>query len=106
MGGDNRVLQRQWRGWSQETLAELSGLTVRTVQRVEAGDRVGPETRRALARAWGAPDINCLNTPTVFPTTEEIQAAEEKRLAELVRTRTLRHAQIILVVLALICFEE
>jgi transcriptional regulator with XRE-family HTH domain len=76
-------LQREWRGWSQETLAEISGLTVRTVQRVEASQPVGLDTRRALARAWGAPDIDCLNKPTVFPTMEEVQAEEKKRQEEL-----------------------
>lgn len=76
-------LQRTWRGWSQETLAELSGLTVRTVQRVEAGQPVGLDTRRALAAAWEAPDIDCLNKPTVFPTVEEVRQQEKKRLEDL-----------------------
>lgn len=78
-------LQREWRGWSQETLAELSGLTVRTVQRVEAAQPVGLDTRRALARAWGAPDIDCLNKPTVFPTMEEVQEQEKQRQEALAR---------------------
>ena len=30
--------QRQHRGWSQETLAEITRLNVRTVQRVENGE--------------------------------------------------------------------
>jgi transcriptional regulator with XRE-family HTH domain len=37
------------RGWSQETLAQLSGLNVRTIQRIERGQRAGLETLQALA---------------------------------------------------------
>lgn len=49
---------RQASGWSQETLAELSGLTVRTIQRVEAGRPSGLDTRRALARGLGYDDLD------------------------------------------------
>lgn len=44
---------------SQDALAETAGLTMRTVQRVEAGDRASPTTRRCLARGLGYdnPDI-------------------------------------------------
>ena len=45
-------------GWSQETLAELSGLTVRTIQRVEAGQTSSLDTRRALARGFEIPDTD------------------------------------------------
>ncbi len=38
--------------WSQETLVELSGLTVRTIQRVEAGQPSRLDTRRAIARGF------------------------------------------------------
>ncbi|MCY6382948.1 2TM domain-containing protein [Hoeflea prorocentri] len=40
------------RGWSQETLAELSGLSVRTVQRIERGGTASLETLGALAAAF------------------------------------------------------
>lgn len=42
---------RLLRGWSQEQLAERSGLSVRTVQRVERGRPPGLATAQALARA-------------------------------------------------------
>lgn len=67
-------MQRHFRGWSQETLAELSGLQVRTIQRVENAEASSPDTRRALARAFGAEDIDVLNKRTVFPTIEAIEA--------------------------------
>ena len=37
---------------SQERVAEMSGLSVRTVQRLEAGHRVSYATLRALAAAF------------------------------------------------------
>ncbi|HCS65967.1 MAG TPA: XRE family transcriptional regulator [Cellvibrio sp.] len=39
------------RGWSQEQLAEISGLSVRTIQRIEQGQKPGLETLSALASA-------------------------------------------------------
>jgi transcriptional regulator with XRE-family HTH domain len=40
---------RLQRGWSQEQLAELSTLSVRTVQRIERGQTASLETLKALA---------------------------------------------------------
>jgi transcriptional regulator with XRE-family HTH domain len=68
-------------GWSQETLAELSGLTVRTIQRVEAEQPSGLDTRRAIARGFQIPDLNVFNKPNPFPTQQELdqQKAEFDR---------------------------
>ncbi len=38
--------------WSQEQLAQLSGLNVRTIQRVEKGDNVGMESLKSLAAVF------------------------------------------------------
>ena len=43
---------RQERSWSQEQLADLSGLSLRTVQRIEASNKAGYESVRALALAF------------------------------------------------------
>ncbi|MCF6457423.1 helix-turn-helix domain-containing protein [Pseudoalteromonas sp. MMG024] len=40
------------RNWSQEQLAQFSGLNVRTIQRVERGDKVGSETLKSLAAVY------------------------------------------------------
>ncbi|MEH6525963.1 MAG: 2TM domain-containing protein [Sneathiella sp.] len=40
------------KGWSQEYLAQVSGLSVRTVQRIEGGQRAGLETLKSLAAAF------------------------------------------------------
>ncbi|MBK0052737.1 helix-turn-helix transcriptional regulator [Stenotrophomonas sp. S39] len=67
---------RQLRHWSQDQLAEISGLNDRTVQRVEQGDSASFDTRRALARAFDFNDIDVLNKPFSLPTDEELQAAQ------------------------------
>lgn len=69
---------RQQRKWSQEQLADLSGLSVRTVQRVERGLLSDIDTRRAIARALEFDDIDTLNKPFSIPTDEEQRAAQEK----------------------------
>ena len=38
--------------WSQEQLAQLSDLNVRTIQRVEKGENVGTETLKSLAAVF------------------------------------------------------
>ncbi len=43
---------REDRGWSQEDLAALSGLSVRTIQRVENGGRASLETLKCLAAVF------------------------------------------------------
>ncbi len=43
---------RQERNWSQEQLAEFSGLGLRTIQRMESSNRVSFETLGALAAAF------------------------------------------------------
>lgn len=69
---------RHVRQWSQEQLSEISGLSVRTLQRVERGDPSDLDTRRAIARAFEFEDIDTLNKPFSIPTDEELQAEKEK----------------------------
>lgn len=49
---------REARGWSQEHLAEVAGLSARTVQRIEAESNASPESRMALAAALGIDTID------------------------------------------------
>ena len=44
---------REEKGWSQEHLAAVSGLSTRTVQRLEAEGNASLESRSALAAAFG-----------------------------------------------------
>lgn len=69
-------LFRELRHWSQEQLAEISGLSVRTIQRVERGESANFDTRRALARAFELEDIDALNKPFSIPTAEDMATAQ------------------------------
>jgi transcriptional regulator with XRE-family HTH domain len=71
-------LMRDSKKWTQEQLAEISNLNIRTIQRVENGTSASFDTRRALARAFDASDIDCFNKAHVFPTQKEIEDAIEK----------------------------
>ena len=68
---------RQAHGWSQETLAELAGVTPRTLQRVEAGEPSSLDTRRALARAFALDDIDTFNRPREMATPEGAARAKQ-----------------------------
>ena len=43
---------RLQRGWSQEQLAEMSGLSTRTIQRIERGQTAGLESLKSLAAVF------------------------------------------------------
>jgi transcriptional regulator with XRE-family HTH domain len=65
---------RLQRGWSQEQLAELSGLSVRTIQRLERGQPASVESLKSLGAvfeidfsALKEPDMNTPPNPTVSP---------------------------------------
>tara|TARA_R110000787_G_scaffold70646_15_gene157120 strand:- start:12375 stop:12827 length:453 start_codon:yes stop_codon:yes gene_type:complete len=40
------------RHWSQEQLAEMSGLSIRTIQRIETGENAGLESLKSLAAVF------------------------------------------------------
>lgn len=46
---------RRTRGWTQERLAEASGIAVRTVQRIESGSDASLESLSSIARALEVP---------------------------------------------------
>ena len=72
------VTYRHANGWSQEQLADISGLTVRTIQRVEKAEPSSIDTKRALARAFEVEDIDAFNKPHSFKTAEQmLKDAEE-----------------------------
>lgn len=43
---------RQGRGWSQEQLAAIAGISVRTIQRMEKGKSPSDESLKAIANAF------------------------------------------------------
>lgn len=52
---------RLQRGWSQEQLAEMAGLSVRTIQRIERGQKPSLESARAMAAVFEV-DITTFDT--------------------------------------------
>lgn len=58
---------RESRGWSQQQLAEIAGVSPRTIQRVEAGRGASQETLRAIASAFNAEVCELLETPKSPP---------------------------------------
>ena len=58
---------RLQRGWSQEQLADLSGLSVRTIQRLERGQTASVESLKALGAAFEI-DFSHLKEPEMSTT--------------------------------------
>jgi DNA-binding XRE family transcriptional regulator len=56
---------REGKSWSQEHLASASGLSARTIQRVESDGMGSAETRLALAAALGVPVAALMESPKV-----------------------------------------
>jgi len=54
---------REASNWSQEAVAASSGLDVRTIQRVEAGNSISLGSRRSLARGLGYDDVDIFQSP-------------------------------------------
>lgn len=75
---------RSARGWTQETLAEIAGVSCRTIQRIEDGQGAAGDTLRAIARAVEADDLDFLIRPQPFPTeaglTRRAEAFERENL--------------------------
>ncbi|WP_435929327.1 2TM domain-containing protein [Dryocola sp. BD613] len=69
------------RAWSQEQLAELSSLSVRTVQRIENGGQASLETLGAIAAAF---DLNVadLNAETAPESTQDEALNQKITLAK------------------------
>lgn len=80
---------RLQRGWSQEQLAELSGLSVRTIQRLEKGQTASLESLKSLAAVFEIDvqqlqgDLMMKNDKTSLEEKQEKQALHyAKRLRE------------------------
>jgi transcriptional regulator with XRE-family HTH domain len=67
---------RLQRGWSQQQLAELSGLNVRTIQRIEKGQEPSVESLKSLAAVFNV-EFSTLKEPGMDNVINESQSAEE-----------------------------
>jgi len=67
-------------GWSQSQLAEMAGVTTRTIQRIEQGHRPSMETSKALASVFEV-DLNLLiPEDTQMQNENELKADEQQAL--------------------------
>ena len=104
---------RLQRGWSQQQLAELSGLSVRTIQRIENGSAASTESLKSLASVFeidfstlsSEPAMPDIPTPTSSPT-HTPSASQQEQLA-LLEVRKLKgfylHLAQYVVVIAALC---
>lgn len=81
---------REERHWSQEHLAELAGIGLRTVQRIENGEPASRDTLTALAAAFNV-DAMALCIDPEEEATERVRMKNEKGRAA-VRLSFLIHA--------------
>jgi transcriptional regulator with XRE-family HTH domain len=67
---------RLQRGWSQQQLAELSGLNIRTIQRIEKGQEPSVESLKSLAAVFNV-EFSTLKEQGMDNVISESQSAEE-----------------------------
>ncbi|WP_318468448.1 2TM domain-containing protein [Photobacterium leiognathi] len=69
---------RLQRGWSQEQLSQLSGLSIRTIQRIEQGQKAGLESLKSLAAVF---EIQVSDLQMEPPMNKEITITEDENQA-------------------------
>lgn len=69
---------RLQRGWSQEQLSQLSGLSIRTIQRLEQGQKAGLESLKSLAAVF---EIQVSDLQMEPPMNKEITITEDEKQA-------------------------
>jgi transcriptional regulator with XRE-family HTH domain len=83
INGDVVRAFRERKSWSQEHLANASGLSVRTVQRVEVEGIASAETRLALAAALDVPVADLI--PASAPTPPKVEHVTHSRFESVMR---------------------
>ena len=91
------------RGWTQSELAEMAGVTPRTIQRIEGGQIPGLETARALAAVFEV-ELNLIRPEetdmnTVKPE-QELKADEQAALLYAKRMKSFYEQLVAYVVIA------
>jgi transcriptional regulator with XRE-family HTH domain len=89
---ENMLIQklRLQKGWSQQQLADLSGLSVRTIQRIEQGQVASPESLKSLAAVFEIP-FSDLKESTMSAT--EIVPAPQPAVENAGEVLALRHVR-------------
>ena len=99
---------RLQRGWSQDQLAQFSGLNIRTIQRIERGQNAGLESLKALACVFEVQlsDLNQEQSVSNGEKNRETQAVEYVRDIKGFYTHLLEYVVVILCLLAFNLFES
>ena len=94
---------RLQRGWSQEQLAELSGLSTRTIQRLERGQAPSLESLKALASVFDVDLTRLKETEMDTPINTDFRADEALALAHVRKVKGfyMHLAQYVLVIAGL-----
>ena len=98
---------RMNKGWSQEQLAEVSGLSVRTIQRVESGQAPSLETLRCFASVFETPISQLLEESAISETSTgapSLQSREEHAV-EYVKQLKGFYVHSLIFVIAIICLS-
>jgi transcriptional regulator with XRE-family HTH domain len=82
----NIRLLREHRAWTQEHLAQVAGVTTRTVQRVESGEGVQVDTLQALAAALDV-DVPSLRFDALELIAQQLGVPRDKVTPELIAER-------------------
>ncbi len=93
------------RGWSQDQLARLSGLSTRTIQRIERGQNPGLESLKSLAAVF---DVNVVDLKKENEMDNKIASQEELDAVEYVKELKGFYSHLItyfFVVVALLAFN-
>jgi len=88
-------------GWSQQQLADASGLSVRTVQRIEAGEPASTETLKSLAAVFEV-DFSTLNPEPAMNTTS-LNPTEQQEKDAFDHVRKLRGFYLHLMKYVIVC---
>jgi len=86
---------RLQRAWSQEELAECSGISVRTIQRLEKGGQMSLESRKALAATFDLDASDFIEADKALlrkvPAISERQTRKEVRNLKRLYTKLIRY---------------
>lgn len=70
---------RLQKGWSQDQLAQMSGLSIRTIQRIERGHNAGLESWKSLAAVFET-DISTLKQEPIMTETIKLSETEQEAI--------------------------
>lgn len=86
--------RRLERGWSQEELAQHSGLSTRTIQRIEGGQKAGLESLKCLAAVFET-SVSTLMQEQTMPDSTQVDETTQPLINEIER-EAIEYAQSLL----------